>query len=131
MHVGDSNTHTHTHTKYTHMYRHAGTGAGCKDKMSGYSSFFGTKGANAKFADHTGLMAHGKIKQLSLYFSPDEGCVKGAKAVFGQPDGHNFPGMIGSSAKTKEAALKLGPKEWVVKVEYKMGRCDSSHLMAQ
>lgn len=76
----------------------------------------GLKKAGAKFVDHASLAKNGHIKQVSLYFNKASGCLRGAKAAFGPVP---TPGMIGSSANTIEAALKLRDGEHVTKAEYK------------
>lgn len=87
---------------------------GCPDLT--YSKFVGTKKSGAKYVDHTQLSSKGNIVQVSLYYNKVAGCLRGAKAAFGDKP---TPGMIGSSANTTEAALKLKGGEYVTKVDYK------------
>eukprot|EP00775_Hariotina_reticulata_P008488 gene8488-8670_t len=95
----------------------------CKDRSSGYSSFFGLKQPGSKFVDHTSLLEQGSIKQFSMYFNTEERCLQGAKAVFGHPGGASFRGAVGNSAKATERAFMLSPDEAIVRVDYKVGKC--------
>lgn len=71
--------------------------------------------------DHTGLAAQGPLRQVSLYYSPAAGCLRGAKVSYASPSGP-VPGMLGNSINTSEAALKLNDGEAVTAIEARAGR---------
>ncbi|KAF8059416.1 hypothetical protein HT031_005221 [Scenedesmus sp. PABB004] len=100
-----------------------GNGPACKTSPAGVSPFIGTKQSGAKFVDHAPLAARGPLVQVSLYFSKPSGCLRGAKVAFSSATGAPLPGMLGVSANTTEAALKMHPGEAVTKAEYKAGKC--------
>ncbi|KAF8055843.1 hypothetical protein HT031_006618 [Scenedesmus sp. PABB004] len=96
----------------------------CEDRASGPVTAVGVLRGGAAVLDHTPLLADsGPLVGLSLYFSPDLGCVRGAKAVHGRPGAPPAPGMLGSSAGARETALKLAPGEAITRVEAKARKC--------
>lgn len=91
----------------------------CKEDVMGHSSIIGSKQQGAVMVDHSSLAAKGPITRVSLYYSKDKGCLKAAKAAFGDPPS---PGVIGSTAGTTERWLKLEAGEVIIKAEYKAGK---------
>lgn len=91
----------------------------CKEDVLGHSSIIGRKQQGAVMVDHSSLAAKGPITRVSLYYSKDKGCLKAAKAAFGDPPA---PGIIGSTAGTTERSLKLEAGEVITKAEYKAGK---------
>lgn len=88
----------------------------CKEDVLGLSSIIGSKQKGSLMVDHSDLATEGPITRVSLYYSKERGCLKAAKAAFGDPP---VPGVIGSTADSTEHALKLQPGEVITKAEYK------------
>jgi ABC-type dipeptide/oligopeptide/nickel transport system ATPase subunit len=64
-------------------------------------------------------MINGPIQSISLYYSNQEGCLRGVKGVFAEAGGPSLAGMVGNSGGSKETVLRLAAGEVVTKVEYK------------
>jgi hypothetical protein len=92
---------------------------GCKEEVLGQSSIIGSKQKGSAMVDHSPLAAKGPITRVSLYFNKEKGCLKAAKAAFGDPPA---PGIVGSTAGATERALKLEAGEVITKAEYTAGK---------